>query len=185
MRQETDSNGRPPGGLEASVSAKNKQRFLASWSNCVSWFLLCPRSCTKPLSVCEVWQHCRQAHQVTDVHRECAQRADRGRKLGRGVVRNRWGAHRNPWLRPQEGMLTVISYRQLTHWLILCLWFSITSSTCNFLEVRSLFYLHLLKKRTWCWERLKAGGEGDDRGWDGWMVSPTQWTWIWANSGRW
>ena len=31
-------------------------------------------------------------------------------------------------------------------------------------------------KRPWCWERLKAGGEGDDRGWDGWMASPTQWT---------
>ena len=39
-------------------------------------------------------------------------------------------------------------------------------------------------KRPWCWERLKAG-EGDDRGWDGWMASLTQWTWVWANSGRW
>ena len=39
--------------------------------------------------------------------------------------------------------------------------------------------------RLWCWERLKAGGEGDDRGWDGWMVSPTQRTWVWANSRRW
>ena len=39
-------------------------------------------------------------------------------------------------------------------------------------------------KRPWCWERLKAGGEGDDRGWDGWMPSPTQWTWVWATSGR-
>ena len=39
-------------------------------------------------------------------------------------------------------------------------------------------------KRPWCWERLKAG-EGDDRGWDGWMTSPTQWTWIWASSGSW
>ena len=37
----------------------------------------------------------------------------------------------------------------------------------------------------WCWERLKAGGEGDDRGWDGWMASPTQWTWDWVNSGSW
>ena len=34
------------------------------------------------------------------------------------------------------------------------------------------------------WERVKAG-EGDDRGWDGWMASPTQWTWVWANSRRW
>ena len=40
-------------------------------------------------------------------------------------------------------------------------------------------------KRTWCWERLKAGGEGDDTGWDGWMVSPTQWTWVWASSRSW
>ena len=40
-------------------------------------------------------------------------------------------------------------------------------------------------KKTWCWERLMAGGEGDDRGWDGWIASPTQWTWVWASSGRW
>ena len=41
-------------------------------------------------------------------------------------------------------------------------------------------------KRPWCWKRLKEGGEGDDRGWDGWMVSPTQWTWVWINSvSRW
>ena len=40
-------------------------------------------------------------------------------------------------------------------------------------------------KRPWCWERLRAGGEGNDRGWDGWMASPTQWSWVWANSGSW
>ena len=40
-------------------------------------------------------------------------------------------------------------------------------------------------KRPWCWERLKAGGEGDDRGWGGWMASPTQWTRVWVNSGSW
>ena len=39
-------------------------------------------------------------------------------------------------------------------------------------------------KRPWCWERLKAG-EGGDRGWDDWTASPTQWIWVWANSGRW
>ena len=38
-------------------------------------------------------------------------------------------------------------------------------------------------KRPWCWERLKVGGEGDNRGWDGWMASPTQWTWVWVSSG--
>ena len=40
-------------------------------------------------------------------------------------------------------------------------------------------------KRPWCWERLRAGGEGDDRGWDGWMASLTQWIWVWVNSGSW
>ena len=40
------------------------------------------------------------------------------------------------------------------------------------------------RKRPWCWERLKAG-ERDVRGWDGWMVSPTQGTWVWVNSGSW
>ena len=40
-------------------------------------------------------------------------------------------------------------------------------------------------KRPWCWEGLRAGGEGDDRGWDGWMASPTRWAWVWVNSGSW
>ena len=40
-------------------------------------------------------------------------------------------------------------------------------------------------KRLWCWEGLGAGGEGDDRGWDGWMASLTQRTWVWVNSGSW
>ena len=40
-------------------------------------------------------------------------------------------------------------------------------------------------KRLWCWEGLGAGGEGDDRGWDVWMASPTWWTWVWVNSGSW
>ena len=40
-------------------------------------------------------------------------------------------------------------------------------------------------KRPLCWERLRTGREGDDRGWDGWMASPTQWTWVWVDSGSW
>ena len=40
-------------------------------------------------------------------------------------------------------------------------------------------------KRPWCWERLRGGGEGDDRGWDSWMASPTQWTWVWVDSRSW
>ena len=42
-----------------------------------------------------------------------------------------------------------------------------------------------LIEKTWCWERLKAGGEGDDRGRDSSMVSRTQWAWVWVSSGSW
>ena len=44
---------------------------------------------------------------------------------------------------------------------------------------------HLLMRKDPDAERLKAGGEGDDRGWNGLMASPTQWTWVWASCGRW
>ena len=40
-------------------------------------------------------------------------------------------------------------------------------------------------KRPWCWERLRVGGEGDDRGWDSWMASLTQWPWVLVDSGSW
>ena len=54
-------------------------------------------------------------------------------------------------------------------------------------KLKLQYFGHLMQKtdsfeNTWCWERLKAGGEGDDRGWDGWMASLTQWTWVWASS---
>ena len=42
-----------------------------------------------------------------------------------------------------------------------------------------------LTGKDWWWEEFGAGGKGDDRGWDGWMASPTRWTWVWVNSGRW
>ena len=56
------------------------------------------------------------------------------------------------------------------------------------LKLKLQYFGHLMQrathlKRPWYWERLRAGGEGDDRGWDDWMASPTQWTWVWANSG--
>ena len=40
-------------------------------------------------------------------------------------------------------------------------------------------------KWPWCWERLRVGGEGDNRGWDGWTISLTQWMWVLVNSGTW
>ena len=58
------------------------------------------------------------------------------------------------------------------------------------LKLKLQSFSHLIQRtesleKTWCWEGLGAGGEGDDRGWDGWMASPTRWTWVWVNSGSW
>ena len=57
------------------------------------------------------------------------------------------------------------------------------------LTLKLQYFGHLMWRadsleKTLIWESLKAGGEGDDRGWDGWMASLTQWTWVWPNSGR-
>ena len=58
------------------------------------------------------------------------------------------------------------------------------------LKLKLPYFGHLMwelthLKRPWCWERLKVGEEEDNRGWDGWMTSPTQWTWVSVNSGSW
>ena len=57
------------------------------------------------------------------------------------------------------------------------------------LKLKLQYFGHLMRrvdswKRPWCWEGLGAG-EGDDREWDGWMASPTWWTWVWVDSGSW
>ena len=59
------------------------------------------------------------------------------------------------------------------------------------LKLKLQYFGHLmrradsLEKTLTLGKRLRAGGEGDDRGWDSWMASPTQWTWVWVNSGTW
>ena len=58
------------------------------------------------------------------------------------------------------------------------------------LKLKPQYFGHLKQRtdsleKTWSWERLQAGGEEDDRGWDGWMASLTQWTQVWASSGSW
>ena len=80
-----------------------------------------------------------------------------------------------------QGDQTSQSYRKSVlniHWKDWCwIWNSNTLATwCE-----ELTYL----KRPWFWERLKAGGEGNYRGWDVWMGSLTQWTWVWVNSWCW
>ena len=78
----------------------------------------------------------------------------------------------------QQGDQTSPSYRKSTlniHWKDWC-WSSNTLAT---------WYEELTHwKRPWCWERLRAGGEGDDRSWD-WVASSTRWTWMWASSRSW
>ena len=66
------------------------------------------------------------------------------------------GVHWKDWCQSWNSNTLATSCEELTHW-----------------------------KRLWCWEGLGAGGEGDDRGWDGWMASPTSWTWVWVKSGSW
>ena len=59
------------------------------------------------------------------------------------------------------------------------------------LKLKRQYFGHLMWRinsleKAWCWERLRVGGEGDNRGWDGWMASLTWWTWVWEISGsRW
>ena len=58
------------------------------------------------------------------------------------------------------------------------------------LKLKLQYFGHLIQradsfKKICCWERLKAAGEGDDRGWDDWMASLTQWTWVWVNPMSW
>ena len=57
-------------------------------------------------------------------------------------------------------------------------------------KLKLQYFGHLMQRadsleKPFCWERLKAGGEGGSRGWDGWMATSTQWIWVWANSRRW
>ena len=66
------------------------------------------------------------------------------------------GVHWKDWCWSWNSSTLATSSKELTHW-----------------------------KRPWCWEGLGAGGEGDDRGWDGWMASLTRWAWVWVNSGNW
>ena len=85
---------------------------------------------------------------------------------------------RVPWTarRSNQSILKVISPRHSLEELMLKLKLQYLATWCKELT-------HW--KRPWCWERLRAGGEGDDRGWGGWMASPTQWTRVWASSRSW
>ena len=87
----------------------------------------------------------------------------------RRLLRVPWTARRSNQSILKESVLNI----HLKDW---CWsWNSNTSAT----RCKELTHL----KRPWCWERLKVEGEGDDGGWDGWVASLTQWTWVWVSSG--
>ena len=85
---------------------------------------------------------------------------------------------RIPWTarRSSQSILKKISLG--VHWKDWC-WSWNSNTLATWCEVLP----HL--KRPWYWERLRGGGEGDDRGWDDWMAWRTQWLWVWVNSGSW
>ena len=76
------------------------------------------------------------------------------RGSNQSILKEILGVHWKDWCWSWNSNTLATSCEELTHW-----------------------------KRPWCWEGVRAGGEGDDRGWDGWMASPTQWAWVWVNSG--
>ena len=89
----------------------------------------------------------------------------------RRLLRVPWTARRSNSQSSRKSILNI-------HWKDWC-W----SWSSNTLVTRCKGLTHW--KRHWCWERLMAGGEGEDRGWDGWMPSLTQRTWVWASSRSW
>ena len=84
---------------------------------------------------------------------------------------------RVPWTARKSNQSTLKEMSPGVHWKDWCWSWNFNTLTTSCEELTHL-------KRPWCWERLRAG-KGDDRGWDGWMASLTQWTWAWVNSGRW
>ena len=89
----------------------------------------------------------------------------------RRLLRVPWNAKRSNQSILRKSVLNI-------HWRYWC-WIWNSNTLATWCEVLTYW------KRPWCWERLKVGGKGDDRGWDGWMASPAQWTWVWVNSRSW
>ena len=91
-----------------------------------------------------------------------------------------WGRFlRVPWIARRSNQ-SILGGRSVlvVHWKD---WFWSWSSNTLATWCEELTHL----KRPWCWERMRAGGEGEGRGWDDWMASPTRWTWVWVDSGIW
>ena len=110
---------------------------------------------------CESWTVKTAEHRKIDAFELCWRRLLRvpwtARRFNQSILRKSVpGVHWKDWCWSWNSSTLATSCEVLTHW-----------------------------KRAWCWEGLESGGEGDNRGWDGWMASSTQWTWVWVNSGSW
>ena len=92
------------------------------------------------------------------------------------------GAGKDSWdALGQQGDQISQSYRKSTlniHWKDCC-WSWSSDTLATWCDEPTQW------KRPWCWERFKIGREGGNRGWDGWMASPNQWTWVWASCRSW
>ena len=110
---------------------------------------------------CESWTIKKAEHQRIDAFELCWRR----------FLRIPWTARRS-----NQSTLKEISPEYLLEGLMLKLKFQYFGYLMQ--KTNSL-------KKTLMLARLKVGGEGDDRGWYGWMASPTRWTWVWASSGSW
>ena len=111
---------------------------------------------------CESWTVKKAEHQRIDAFklwcwRKLLKVPWTARKSNQSILKDTsLGIHWKDWCWSWNSNTLATSCEELTHW-----------------------------KRPWCWEGLRAGGEGHDRGWDGWMASPTRCTWVWVNSGSW
>ena len=111
---------------------------------------------------CESWTVKKAEHRKIDAFELCCWRRLlrvpwTARRSNQSILRRSvLGVHWKDWCWSWNSNTLATSCKGLTHW-----------------------------KRPWCWEGLGARGEGDDREWDAWMASPTQWTWVWVNSGSW
>ena len=108
---------------------------------------------------CENWTTKKVEHRKIDAFGLCCWRR---------LLRDSWTARRSNQSILKKSVLTI-------HW-------KDRRSSWNFNTLATWYKELAHLKRLWCWERLKVGTEGDNRGWDGWMASPTRCTWVWVSS---
>ena len=148
-------------GRKAAVNLNN---MLKSWDITLLTKVHLVRAMVFPVGmyICESWTIRKAEHQRTDVFELWCWRR---------LLSIPWTARRSKQSILKKSVLNI-------HWKDWC-WSWKSNTLATWFEQLTPW------KRPCCWERLKVRGEGDDRGWDVWMTSRTQWTWVWVNSGSW